>query len=236
MGSNSSSGGGGGGRQDAGPKRTVAQKYTPPKVIGVDKFGNNITSTSGNYKTINEKGKTVGSTFISEGANKSNRDIDRLPLGGTKVVATMLKKPLAAGAKYNRKAFENLVIGNQKAGSNIRINRATWDSMSDAEKEKVYSTHQKNRMAGKTDFYGREVRQGGDGGAIASSGQVVQAPTVTAPTTAEVSQTTTAEAKEDDILLRKRKAKAKGRLPTIMTGVTGATGSLTLGKPSLLGS
>ena len=232
MGSNSSSGGGG--RQDAGPKRTVAQKYTPPKVIGVDKFGNNITSTSGNYKTINEKGKTVGSSFISEGANKSNRDIDRLPLGGTKVVATMLKKPLAAGAKYNRKAFENLVIGNQKAGSNIRINRATWDSMSDAEKEKVYSTHQKNRMAGKTDFYGREVRQGGDGGATNTGGQVVQAPQVTAPTTAEVSQSTATEA-EDPILLRKRKAKAKGRSPTIMTGVTGATGSLTLGKPSLLG-
>ena len=236
MGSNSSSGGGGGGRQDAGPKRTVAQKYTPPKVIGVDKFGNNITSTSGNYKTINEKGKTVGSTFISEGANKSNRDIDRLPLGGTKVVATMLKKPLAAGAKYNRKAFENLVIGNQKAGSNIRINRATWDSMSDAEKEKVYSTHQKNRMAGKTDFYGREVRQGGNGdGAIASSGQVVQASTVTAPTTAEVSQSKATQV-EDSIELKKKRIKAKGRSPTIMTGVTGATGGLTLGKPSLLGS
>jgi len=234
MGSNSSSGGGGG-RQDAGPKRTVAQKYTPPKVIGVDKFGNNITSTSGNYKTINEKGKTVGSSFISEGANKSNRDIDRLPFGGTKVVATILKKPLASGAKYNRKAFENLVIGNKKTGSNIRINRATWDSMSDAEKEKVYSTHQKNRMAGKTDFYGREVRQGGDGGSANTSGQVVQAPTVTAPTTAEVSQAKSTEAKEDDILLRKRKTKAKGRSPTIMTGVTGATGSLTLGKPSLLG-
>ena len=30
-------------------------------------------------------------------------------------------------------------------------------------------------------------------------------------------------------------ALAKGRSPTIMTGVTGATGGLTLGKPSLLG-
>ena len=226
----------GGGRQDAGPKRTVAQKYTAPKVIGVDKFGNKITQGTGNYKTINEKGKTVGSTFISEGANKSNRSIDNLPFGGTKIVATMLKKPLAKGAKYNRKAFENLVIGNEKAGSNIRINRAEWDAMSDAQKEKIYSTHQKNRMAGKTDFYGRTVRQGGDGGgAIASSGQVVQAPAVTAPTTAEVSQATTTDATEDSLILRKRKAKAKGRNPTIMTGVTGVTADLTLGKPSLLG-
>jgi|AACY02.5.fsa_nt_gi hypothetical protein len=79
------------------------------------------------------------------------------------------------------------------------------------------------------------VGNGGDGGgATPSSGQVVQAPEVTAPTTAEVSQSKATEA-EDPILLRKRKAKAKGRSPTIMTGVTGATGSLTLGKPSLLG-
>jgi len=154
----------GNGRQDAGPKRTVAQKYTAPKVIGVDKFGNEITEGTGNYKTINEKGKTVGSTFISEGANKSNKSIDNLPFGGTKVVATMLKKPLAAGAKYNRKAFENLVIGNTKKGSNIKISRSEWDAMSNAKKEEIYSTHQKNRMAGKTDFYGRTVRQGGNGG------------------------------------------------------------------------
>jgi len=59
----------------------------------------------------------------------------------------------------------------------------------------------------------------------------------TAPTTAEVSQSeaATAAAAEDSLILRKRRAKAKGRSPTIMTGVTGATGSLTLGKPSLLG-
>ncbi len=67
--------------------------------------------------------------------------------------------------------------------------------------------------------------------------QVVQSTTditSTSPTTAEVSQSSTAEA-EDPIMLRKRKAKARGRSPTIMTGVTGVTGDLTLGKPSLLG-
>ena len=73
--------------------------------------------------------------------------------------------------------------------------------------------------------------------------QVVQSPTVS-----EVSQVTQVtqtevttpeiekpEEKEDDILIRKRKAKARGRSPTILTGVTGVTGGLTLGKPSLLG-
>jgi hypothetical protein len=58
---------------------------------------------------------------------------------------------------------------------------------------------------------------------------------LTAPTSAEVSQSEATKA-EDPILLRKRRAKARGRSPTIMSGVTGATGGLTLGKPSLLGS
>ena len=72
--------------------------------------------------------------------------------------------------------------------------------------------------------------------------QVVQSPT-----TSEVSQVTQTEEttpevevdkpeeKEDDITIRKRKIKAKGRSPTILTGVTGVTDGLTLGKPSLLG-
>ena len=42
-------------------------------------------------------------------------------------------------------------------------------------------------------------------------------------------------AAQESLVLRKRKTLARGRSPTIMTGVTGATGSLTLGKPSLLG-
>ena len=237
MGSNSSSGGGGG-RQDAGPNRTVAQKYTPPKVIGVDKFGNNITQGTGNYKTINEKGKTVGSTFISEGANKSNKSIDKLPFGTTKVVATMLKKPLAAGAKYNRKAFENLVIGNQKAGSNIRINRAEWDAMSDAKKEEIYSTHQKNRMAGKTDFYGRTVRQGGDNNN--NGNVVVQAPVQKVeelPQEVKVVEMTSEEAraKANSILKKKRGTKTnRSLIATSPQGITDDKG-LTLGKKSLLG-
>ncbi|MEL0115423.1 MAG: hypothetical protein VW894_03845 [Gammaproteobacteria bacterium] len=78
---------------------------------------------------------------------------------------------------------------------------------------------------------------GGNGGAITSSGQVVQAPKVeVAPTTVEVSQSSTAQATpEEDILLRKRKTKSKGRSATIMTGVTGPDDGLTLGKKSLLG-
>jgi len=100
-----------------------------------------------------------------------------------------------------------------------------------------YETYMKNRLAGKTDAYGNPISQGDNGG----GNQVVQAPPVATtmpvgtPTEVEISQSEATEAKEDDILLRKRKAKAKGRNPTIMTGVTGVTADLTLGKPSLLG-
>jgi hypothetical protein len=73
--------------------------------------------------------------------------------------------------------------------------------------------------------------------------QVVTAPaqtmaTATAPTNAEVSQSAAADASSmdtDDPLYKKRKTKRVGRSPTILTGVTGATGGLTLGKKSLLG-
>ena len=223
-----------GGRQDAGPNRTVAQKYTAPTTT---KPG--TKSNTGNYKTINEKGKTVGSSFISEGANKSNRDIDRLPLSGTKVVATMLKKPLAAGAKYNRKAFENLVIGSEKTkGIASTVSRKEWDAMSDSAKENLYGSYNKSRQSGKTDFYGREVRQEGGGNNTpaptilkkTAGGQTVQTE---APTEAELSQSAAADAEAYDL----RKTKKRGRSMTRLTSSKGVTDNkLTLGKPSLLGA
>ena len=105
-------------------------------------------------------------------------------------------------------------------------------------------TARTNRMLeGTSDFQGTKSRVAttytGGGDNDRGGNQVVTAPTqvvATAPTTAELSQSTTAEATpEEDILYRKRKTKRVGRSPTIMTGVTGVTGGLTLGKPSLLG-
>jgi hypothetical protein len=79
-------------------------------------------------------------------------------------------------------------------------------------------------------------RDGGDGGgAMGTSGQVVQAPQpVGTPTTVEVSQSESVNA-ADSALLRSKKIKYRGRSVTINTSPTGAVGSLTLGKPSLLG-
>jgi hypothetical protein len=134
-----------------------------------------------------------------------------------KVVKAILKP----GEKVNREYFETTV---KPAGTSKYSN---------------YEDYIRARSKGEVDAYGREISQtdrgGNGGGAIGTSGQVVQAPQpVTSPTTAEVSQATAADAQES-LVLRKRKTLARGRSPTIMTGVTGATGSLTLGKPSLLG-
>ena len=130
----------------------------------------------------------------------------------------MITKP---GEKVNREYFETTV---KPAGTSKYSN---------------YEDYIRARSKGEVDAYGREISQtdrgGNGGGAIESTGQVVQAPQpVTSPTTAEVSQSAAADAQES-LMLRKRRTLARGRSPTIMTGVTGATGSLTLGKPSLLG-
>ena len=74
-------------------------------------------------------------------------------------------------------------------------------------------------------------------GAATSSGMVVQAPTVVSPTTAEVSQVTSEEARAsaNELILKKRKG--RGRSSTILTSAQGVQDNkgLTLGKPSLLG-
>lgn len=74
-------------------------------------------------------------------------------------------------------------------------------------------------------------------GAATSSGIVVQAPKVIAPTTAEVSQVTSEEARDsaNELLLKRRRG--RGRSSTILTSSQGVQDNkgLTLGKPSLLG-
>jgi len=76
----------------------------------------------------------------------------------------------------------------------------------------------------------------GDGNQVVQSNTVI--PPVT-PTNVEVSQSSAADAQsaesEENLLYKKRKVKAVGRSQTILTSSTGASGGLTLGKPSLLG-
>src|SRR5210317_634710 len=244
MGSNSSTGNqGGGGSRDSNRKAkkdlevsgyeasiTKQNKGTKKEI----NKGLNITTSSNDnkrsgYKPADynpEKDDTAAKMdlFINDPYTKKQ---------GGPLILRPAEPLFDAGAKKTRQYFTSEVLGK---GAYKGTSRQEFERMSRTAQESMYKGYITGRSSGKTDAYGREIISTGDGGgAIASSGQVVQAPTVTAPTTAEVSQATTTKA-EDPIELRKRRAKAKGRSPTIMTGVTGATGSLTLGKPSLLGS
>ena len=181
-------------------------------------MGSNSASTGGGGGGVGPAGITKKGTYgtVKDAKKTSRRNELRTFIKEGGVTGAIISG-LTNGEEVNRKFFEEKV---KPAG------KSKYDT---------YEDYIRARGRGEVDAYGRTITKSDNGGATSTSGQVVQAPAVTAPTTAEVSQATTTEAAEDSLILRKRKAKAKGRSPTIMTGVTGATGSLTLGKPSLLG-
>jgi len=181
-------------------------------------MGSNSASTGGGGGGVGPAGITKKGTYgtVKEAKKVSRRNELRTFIKEGGVTGAIISG-LTNGEEVNRKFFEEKV---KPAG------KSKYDT---------YEDYIRARGRGEVDAYGRTITKSDNGGAIASSGQVVQAPEVTAPTTAEVSQATTTDAAEDSLILRKRRAKAKGRSPTIMTGVTGVTADLTLGKPSLLG-
>jgi len=222
MGAGNSSGGGSGRESQSVNQYSQAARQREQKArereLAAVKGGRSVVEKE------REEFREAGAKKIAEGINTPSLLLNV----GTRV----LSKPLQAGSRYTRDYFKSEVLGK---GAYKGTDVTSFESMSRSAQESLYSDYIGGRTSGRTDAYGREITRGGDGGgAIGTSGQVVQAPTVTAPTTAEVSQSSAADAQES-LVLRKRKTLARGRSPTIMTGVTGATGSLTLGKPSLLG-
>ena len=96
-------------------------------------------------------------------------------------------------------------------------------------------------LMGTSDYQGSTSRSDvgdlGKGNGGGEGNVVVQSPAAAAtvaPTTAEVSQSESVNV-ADSPLLRNKKIKYRGRSVTINTSPTGEVGSLTLGKPSLLG-
>ena len=134
----------------------------------------------------------------------------------------------------NTGADEGFFISEQKKKQKINESGYATDYQGELNSNKKTKTKTKNQQNLEDAQRMQRENRGGN--------QVVQSPT-----TSEVSQVTQTEVttpevevdkpeeKEDDITIRKRRIKAKGRSPTILTGVTGVTGGLTLGKPSLLG-
>jgi hypothetical protein len=197
-------------------------------------MGSNSSSGNGGggNNTIKQQKKNKFTDLTKENLNpnkdnyqKNKLDNYQIPdsnFPGAVGVALDLTKP------FRQKSFE---VNRNYYQKNVVGKRGYKDTFDD------YQRYITGRTQGKLDAMGRTITQSDNGGATSTGGQVVQAPKVeAAPTTAEVSQATTTAATEEDILLRKRRTKARGRSPTIMSGVAGVTSGLTLGKPSLLGS
>jgi len=212
MGSNSSSGGSG---------NNNSANNVPPSKRKYD--------VSGTLSDPREKDDTAAkmSLFREQGATNIKNMKFQTP------TTAILSVPLQAGSRVTRDYFTGEVLGK---GAYKGTTKQNFEKMTRSAQESMYKTYITGRTSGKTDAYGRTISASENGGAT-SSGMVVQAPTVTSPTTAEVSQSAAADAAEDNILLRKRRTKAVGRSTTIVTGPTGSptNGSLTLGRPSLLG-
>ena len=193
--------------------------------------GLNITTSSNDnkrsgYKPADynpEKDDTAAKMDLFR--NQGATNIKNTPMVGA---GAILKPAFQAGSKITRDYFTEKVLGK---GGYKGTTKQDFERMSRTAQESMYKGYITGRTSGKTDAMGREIISTGSGG----ENQVVQAPTQTAPTASEVSQSAATDAAEDPIQLRKRKAKARGRSPTILTGVTGVTGGLTLGIPSLLG-
>ena len=218
MGSNNASGGGG--RTDAGPNRTTAYK------AGV---GN-----------INEKGKKTASyksdnpdAFRNVGATKIKKTVSKFPTPAMLIAS----KPLQAGSKVTRDFFTDKVLGSKNYKGTTKQD---FDKLSRSAQESMYKDYSSSRLSGKTDAYGNTISQGGNDN---NGNQVVQAPTVTGPTTAEVSQVTAtpevtaeeARASANELILKKRKGRGRS-LNMLKTSSQGLNNEgLTLSNKTLLG-
>ena len=192
--------------------------------------------TSGTYGTVSDARKTSERyEFENAGAKKIAKGI-KTPSLALNAAAAILSKPLQAGSKATRNYFKQEVLGK---GAYKGTSRQKFETMSRSAQESMYKDYITGRNSGETDAYGRTINQSDNGGAT-SSGMVVQAPKVSGPTEAEVSQVApevTAEearAKANDLIAKKRRG--RGRSMLIATSPQGVTDkSLTLSNKSLLG-
>ena len=225
MGSPSASGSGAGGRTDGGQM-------------------NSTTAYKAGVGNINEKGKKTASyksdnpdAFRNVGAEKIKKGI-KTPSLMVNAAGAILSKPLQAGSKVTRDFFTDKVLGSKNYKGTTK---EKFSSMSRSAQESMYQSYIGGRTSGGTDAYGNTISQGG-GGNDNNGNQVVQAPTVKAPASIEVSQVasvpevTSEEARATANELIRKKRRGRGRSLMVATSSQGVTDEkLTLSEKSLLG-
>ena len=192
---------------------------------------NSTTATKIGVGDINEKGKRTSPDAFR------NRGAENIKNAKFKTPATMiLTKPLQAGSKVTRDFFTDKVLGSKNYKGTTKQD---FDKLSRSAQETMYSSYIGGRTSGGTDAYGNTISQGGNDN---NGNQVVQAPKVTGPTTAEVSQVTATpevtseEARATANELIKKKRRGRGRSLMIATSSQGVKDQgLTLSQKTLLG-
>ena len=125
--------------------------------------------------------------------------------------------------------------GPQELGFTTRDKRTAKQKQKDANVEMGLGT---DRMSNYSTGQGGTKPDGGEGAGAEGRNNTITQVTQTAPTEAEVSQSTTTEAEPDTEANRLLKIKKKGRSASIISGSRGVTKTSTdysLGKKSLLG-
>ena len=205
------------------------KNYSSPTTSGGGSSNRETYRTSNAYKatTISPKAKAKVAADIAKDNAKEFKDYSYQPPKFVPSIVGSVASKLFGKKSFevNKAYYEKNLIG--------KTNLATGKEYSASVED--YKSYMSARGSGSIDAMGREVVGGNDGGQVVEKNIGGRTLLTTAPTTAEVSQSKAAQV-EDSEELRKKRVKAKGRSPTIMTGVTGVTGGLTLGKPSLLGS
>jgi hypothetical protein len=257
MGGSSAGGNGGGGSpnqqaKDKAAKDKAAQdakdKAAKDKAAK-EKAQNNTYKTSREIGITTQYSKTrqqdikeeKEKAFQEQRAYNTRRSIENTFSPIVKIFGPGISETLQKNAIRTGNFFTDYVLGpgGKKNSLYAGMNKSKFQELSVEKQNKMYSEYSKNRLSGKIDAYGREIRPEGSGGNIQPvitkniGGSTIQ---TTAPTEAEVSQSEAANA--DTEANRLLKIKKKGRSQSIMTGSKGVTKTSTdysLGKKSLLG-
>ena len=208
------------------------KNYSSPTSSGGGSSNRETYRTSNAYKatTISPRAKAKVAADIAKDNAKKFKDYSYQPPTGIAKFS-----PIAQGLHITGLGKKSFEINKSYYEKNLigKTNLATGKPYSASVED--YKSYMSARGSGSIDAMGREVNnRDGGGGQLVEKNIGGRTLLTTTPTTAEVSQSNAAQV-EDSEELRKKRVKAKGRSPTIMTGVTGVTGGLTLGKPSLLG-
>ena len=114
--------------------------------------------------------------FQTNATYKSDRRINKMIPGSTKMLATVAKKPLGKNAARNAKFFDDYVLGGKNKGvmtgtkknsiySKSGMTQEKFATLSQDKKAQMMTDYSKKRQSGEIDAYGRpKVGGDGDGG------------------------------------------------------------------------